>query len=322
MTGDLFPARLTGEVIKPRTTADIPPQAGRLAVVTGAASGLGYETALGLAQKCVDVIIAGPDEIAGREALRKIRPLAPEALIRFEPLDLANLESVAAFARRLIAENHALDLLINGAGIMASPKRRASTDGFELQLATNYLGHFALTGLLLPLLRRSKSPRVVQVSSLVHRYGKIHFDDLQSERKYKPWGAYFQSKLAMLTFAFELQRRSDAYRWGLLSTAVHPGYTQTELVSNNLGAGSLIARLSQSFGGALSHSAAEGAQPSIFAATSDNAKPGGFYGPGGFLEFTGPPVAAFTAAQARDEDVARKLWEVSEKLTGVTFPTS
>ena len=195
-------------------------------MVTGAATGLGYETALGLAQKCVDVIIAGPDEAAGREALRKIRPLAPEALIRFELVDLANLESVAGFARRLVAENHALDLLINGEGVMALPKRLLSADGFELQLATNYLGHFALTGLLLPLLRRSKSARVVQVSSLVHRYGKIHFEDLQCERKYKPWGAYFQSKLALLTFAFELQRRSDAYRWGLLSTAVHPGYAR------------------------------------------------------------------------------------------------
>lgn len=322
ITGDLFPPRSTVDVVKPRTTADIPPQAGRLAVVTGAATGLGYETALSLAQKCVDVIIAGPDEVSGREALRRIRPLAPEALIRFEFLDLASLDSVANFARRLTSENHALDLLINSSGVTALPKRRVSVDGFEMQLATNYLGHFALTGQLLPLLRRSKSARVVQVSSLVHRYGKIRLDDLQSERKYKPWAAYFQSKLALLSFAFELQRRSDAYGWGLLSTAVHPGFAQTEPTASGLGAAGLLARLSQSIGSVISHSAGEGAQPAIFAGTSDDAKPGGFYGPGGFLEFKGPPVAAFVAAQARDPDIAEKLWQMSEKLTGVKFPTA
>ncbi len=178
------------------TANDIPPQAGRLAVVTGT-GGLGYETALALSEHGAAVILAGRNEQKGREAIRKIRTLAPGAGVRFELLDLADLASIAAFAKRLLDQDRPLDLLVNNAGVMSPPSRRATADGFELQFGTNYLGHFALTSQLLPLLVRGSAPRVVAVSSGAHRLGgAIHFDDLQWERTYKPWAAYAQSKLA------------------------------------------------------------------------------------------------------------------------------
>ncbi|HXR40696.1 MAG TPA: SDR family oxidoreductase [Terracidiphilus sp.] len=299
---------------------EIPPQAGRLVVVTGATSGLGYEVALALAQGCADVIVAGRKEARGREAAARIRSQAPNALVRYEKLDLADLASVAAFANRLGAADRPLDLLVNNAGVMAMPQRRVTADGFEMQLGTNYLGHFALTGRLLPLLRLSRYPRVVQVSSLTHRFGKIRFDDLQGEHSYGPWRAYFQSKLATLLFAGELQRRSDAHGWGLQSSAVHPGYAQTNLFANGVGPRSVLSLLSGSLGRVVSQSAAKGAQAALFAAASGDAQPGGFYGPGGMLELTGRPVAAHISNRARDLAVARKLWQVSVQLTGVTWP--
>ena len=288
-------------------------------VVTGATGGLGYEIALGLAQGCADVVVAGRNEAKGREAAAKIRVLAPKALVRFEKLDLADLASVSAFARRIAAVGRPLDLLVNNAGVMALPLRRVTADGFEMQLGTNYLGHFALTGLLLPLLRASRRPRVVQVSSLAHRFGQIRFDNLHGELSYRPWTAYSQSKLATLLFARELQRRSDKNGWGLLSSAVHPGYAQTSLFANGLGARSVFALLHRSLGRVVSQSAAEGAQPALFAAVSASAQPGGFYGPDGLFELTGRPAHASVASRARDVAVVRRLWEVSEELTGVRW---
>ncbi|MGP8271990.1 MAG: oxidoreductase [Terracidiphilus sp.] len=299
----------------------IPPQAGRLAVVTGAANGLGYEIALALAKECLDVIIADENEQEGREAVRKIRLLAPHALVRFEWLDVANLNSVSAFACRLAREGRALDLLINAATLIALPERRVSAHGFEMQFAANYLGHFALTGLMLPLLCRSSQPRTVQVSSLVYRFGVIRFDDLQGKRKYKPWAAYFQSKLAMILFALELQRRSDAHGWGLLSCAVHPGFLQTELVANILDESKFLSRLWRVLGTGVYHSAAQGALPALFAANSEDAVPGGFYGPGKFFEFTGPPAQAFVSPRARNQELASRLWSVSEQLAGISWST-
>jgi NAD(P)-dependent dehydrogenase (short-subunit alcohol dehydrogenase family) len=289
-------------------------------VVTGATGGLGYEIALALAQGCADVVVAARNEARGREAAAKIRILAPRALVRFEKLDLAELASVSAFARRLAALDRPLDLLVNSAGVMGLPRRRVTADGFEMQLGTNYLGHFALTGLLLPLLRASRRPRVVQVSSLAHRFGHIRFDNLNGERRYRPWQAYLQSKLATVLFARELQRRSDRHHWGLLSSAVHPGCAQTNLFANSLGRGSVLALLYKSLGRMVSQSAADGAQPALFAAVSDSAAPGGFYGPDGLFEFSGRPAHAHVASRARDVDVARRLWEVSEELTGVRWP--
>jgi NAD(P)-dependent dehydrogenase (short-subunit alcohol dehydrogenase family) len=301
-------------------TGKIPPQAGRLAVVTGGTSGLGFETALKLAQGCVDVILAGRDESKGREALGRLRPLAPHALVRFEVLDLARQDSVAAFAQRLAKRNRPVDLLINNANVMALPKREVTADGFEMQLATNYLGHFALTGRLLPLLRQGRRSRVVQVSSLAHRYGSIHFDDLHGERSYGPWAAYCQSKLAALVFALELQRRSGLYGWGLHSNAVHPGYSKPGLVENAPGKRTLWTWLGRGLGEFVGHSVADGAQSALLAATSPDAEPGAYYGPRGFLELAGHPAHAVVAKRARDRDLAKRLWEVSEQLTGVHWP--
>jgi NAD(P)-dependent dehydrogenase (short-subunit alcohol dehydrogenase family) len=282
---------------------------------------LGYEIALALAAESIDLIIAELDEGKGRAAAAKIRSLAPRALVRFEKLDLADLASVTAFAGRMISEGRPLDLLVNSAGVTALPKRVVTADGFETQFGTNYLGHFALTMQLLPLLRMSKSPRVVQVSSLAYRYGKIHFDDLLAKQNYKPWVAYWQSKLALVVFALELQRQSDARGWGLLSTAVHPGYTQTELTANGWGATTMLSRLSWVVGKLISQSAADGALPALFAATSEDALPGGFYGPGGRFELIGFPAAAKLSKSAQDEATGRNLWQASEQLTGVKSPT-
>jgi NAD(P)-dependent dehydrogenase (short-subunit alcohol dehydrogenase family) len=190
------------------TIADIPTQAGKLAVVTGATGGLGYQTAMRLAQAGAEVVLTGRNDAKGREAISKIRNRFPDAKISFEALDLANLASVADFGRRFADAHSSLDLLINNAGVMALPTRRTTADGFEMQFGTNYLGHYALTARLLALLRSARRPRVVNLSSIAHRTGFIQFSDLQGERLYSPWKAYNQSKLAMLMFALELQRRS------------------------------------------------------------------------------------------------------------------
>jgi NAD(P)-dependent dehydrogenase (short-subunit alcohol dehydrogenase family) len=202
---------------------------------------------------------------------------------------------------------------------MALPTRHATADGFEMQLGTNYLGHFALTARLLPLLQRAQS-HVVQVSSGAHRMGgAIHFDDLQWERSYKPWPAYAQSKLAMLMFALELDRRSQANGWGLRSIAAHPGFARTELIANGPGEKSLMSRFTAFTRPFMSQSAAEGALPTLFAATSPDAKAGRYYGPQGFAEMTGPTGPATIGKHAQDLAVARKLWEVSERATGVLW---
>jgi len=300
------------------TIADIPPQGGKLAVVTGATGGLGYQTALGLAQAEAEVVLTGRNAAKGREAISKIRRLLPDAKISFEALDLANLASVADFARRFATAHASLDLLINNAGVMALPTRQATADGFETQLGTNYLGHYALTAQLLPLLRSARQPRVVNLSSIAHRTGFIQFSDLQGERLYSPWKAYNQSKLAMLMFALELQRRSDAAGWNLMSNAAHPGWARTDLFANGPGFG-LISLASQFAAPLFSQSAESGALPTLFAATSPQAEGGGYYGPNGLYELRGPPAPARIMPQARDKAGAAKLWDVSQQLTGVSF---
>jgi NAD(P)-dependent dehydrogenase (short-subunit alcohol dehydrogenase family) len=285
------------------TVSDIPSQAGRSAVVTGP-GGLGYETGLAL---------------AGEAAVQQIKAAAPHADVRFEALDLASLASVEAFAARLLAARTSLDVLVNNAGVMAPPRRSITRDGFELQLGTNYLGHFALTAQLLPLLRQGHDARVVNLASLAHRGGKIHFDDLQFERRYQPWPAYQQSKLAMLMFALELQRRSDANGWGLKSIAAHPGFARTELIAKGPGETSPFAKLGLALAPLFSHSAAEGALPTLLAATAPSAARGGYYGPAGFYEMKGPPKPAQIMPQAKDAAAAKRLWEVSEALTKVSF---
>jgi NAD(P)-dependent dehydrogenase (short-subunit alcohol dehydrogenase family) len=210
-------------------------QSGKIAVITGANSGIGFDAALQLAIAGAQVILACRSESKGIAAAAKIQAAAPGALVKFEKLDLASLASVRDFAQRYKAEHGTLDLLINNAGLMALPTRQVTEDGFEMQLGVNFLGHFALTALLLPALMKAKAPRVVQLSSIAHKSGRINLTDLQAERGYKAWVVYQQSKLAMLMFALELQRRSDAGGWGILSVAAHPGIATTELMANGPG---------------------------------------------------------------------------------------
>ncbi len=306
--------------MNPWSIADIPPQSGKLAVITGATGGLGYETALVLANAGAEVLVTGRNGEKGRVAIERIKRAVPSAKVRFEMLDLASLASIRAFAAKMVANGQPLDLLINNAGVMDLPTRRLTEDGFEMQFGTNHLSHFALTGLLLPLLRRAEAPRVVNVSSLAHRGGKIDFDNLQAERKYRSWPAYQQSKLANLLFTFELQRRSDAFGWGLISNAAHPGYARTDLIPNGPGSGGVKGLGARLLGFFMSHSAAAGALPTLFAATSPEAAPAGYYGPNGFYELKGQVAPAKIFPQAKDEAVARKLWEASERLTAVKWP--
>jgi NAD(P)-dependent dehydrogenase (short-subunit alcohol dehydrogenase family) len=301
------------------TSADIPPQQGRTAVITGATGGLGYETALALAGSGASVVLTGRNEAKGQRALGEIRGKFPNAKIDYEELDLAKLASVAGFVERFASAHTSLDLLVNNAGVMSLPRRQETADGFEMQFGTNYLGHYALTARLLPLLRRGAHPRVVNLSSLAHRSGVIDFSDLLGKRSYSPWRAYRQSKLAMLMFALELQRRSDAGGWRLMSNAAHPGYARTDLIPNGPGASGLLWRISTLLQPFISHSAADGALPTLFAATSPQAEPAGYYGPNRFYELKGPPAPAKIMPQARDEAAAARLWEVSAALTGVSF---
>ena len=300
------------------TTADIPPQGGKFAIVTGANSGLGYDTALQLARAGADVVIAVRNAAKGQTAASSIATTIPGAKIRFEPLDLASLASVAGFAARIAETHSSLDILVNNAGLMALPRRQTTQDGFEMQFGVNYLGHFALTARLFPLLHNAARPRVVQLSSIAHRSGQIDFSDLQGMR-YRPWKAYGQSKLAMLIFALELQRRSDANGWNILSTAAHPGFSRTELIANgpgNNGPAGILSRLGFSV---LGQSSAAGALPTLLAATSAQALPGAYYGPMGLREMKGPPGPAAIKPQGLDLNTARKLWEISEELTGLSF---
>ena len=302
------------------TVKDIPSQAGKLAVITGATGGLGYETALALAGAGAKVVLAARNPTKGDEALARIRAIHPRADIRFDLLDLNSLASVATFAERLGGQGAPIDILVNNAGIMALPARQTTADGFEAQLGVNYLSHFALTARLLPLLRAAPAPRVVNLSSLAHRTGKIDFDDLQGQRLYKPWKAYSQSKLAMLMFALELQRRSDAGGWGLMSNAAHPGFARTDLIPNGPGPGGIMGLVSGLLFPFASQSAAAGALPTLLAATSRQARPAAYYGPDGVYEMKGPPAPARIMPQAQDRTVGARLWTVSETLTGVRFP--
>lgn len=299
------------------TAAEIPDQSGRLAVVTGT-GGLGFEDALALAKAGGEVIIAGRNPGKGAEAVARIRAEVPAARVRFEPLDLARLRSVRDFAERLRRQEERLDLLVNNAGVMVPPQRQETADGFELQFGTNYLGHFALTAQLMPLLRKGKQARVVTLSSVAARAGSIDFDDLQAERAYRPMPVYSQSKLACLMFAFELQRRSLAEGWGISSIAAHPGVSRTDLLHNAPGRGSVTGAM-RSLLWFLFQPAWQGALPTLFAATAPEAVRGGYYGPHALGETRGYPVAAKVPPQAEDRQVAERLWQVSEQLAGVRF---
>jgi NAD(P)-dependent dehydrogenase (short-subunit alcohol dehydrogenase family) len=290
--------------------SDIPDQHGRVAIVTGANSGIGYETARALAARGARVVLACRNEAKGRDAEQRIRSEAASADVRFEPLDLGALASVRAFAEKRIASEPRLDLLINNAGVMMPPYGRTA-DGFETQIGTNHLAHFALTGLLLESLRRTPKARVVNVSSLAHFAGTIAFDDLHSERSYGPIRAYGQSKLANLLFTRELQRRFEAAGVDALAAGAHPGSTRTELQRHS-GLMDAVVRV-------FSQQPPEGALPTLYAATAGDVRGGEYFGPSGFAGCLGPPGRARSSPRSRDAALARRLWDVSEQLTGVHF---
>jgi NAD(P)-dependent dehydrogenase (short-subunit alcohol dehydrogenase family) len=290
---------------------------GKLAVITGANSGIGLGAAKRLAAAGAEVVLAVRNQAKGATAAKEIT----DAPVSVEPLDLSSLDSVAAFADRMLERDRPIDLLINNAGVMMPPDRHTTADGFELQFGTNHLGHFALTGRLLPLLRKASAPRVVSLSSGAARVGRIDFDDLQSERRYRPIPAYAQSKLANLLFALELDRLSERNGWGIMSTAAHPGATHTNLQTSGPSMGrdraSLTMRISKFL--PVWQEVPQGCLPTLHAATSSEATGGGYYGPGGPFELRGDPAPATIPKRAKDPGTAARLWVVSEELTKVRF---
>lgn len=306
----------------PWTTADLPNLSGRTALVTGANSGLGYETALALVGCGAAVTLAVRDVAKGEQASAEMRRAFPNSTVEVGHLDLADLASVREFAAQW-SQSHedGLDLLINNAGVMAIP-RRLTADGFEMQIGTNHLGHFALTGLLLPALVARPRSRVVNVSSFAHRMGRLDLDDLMGQRRYRAWGAYGQSKLANLLFTGELQRRLDRAHLSVKSMAAHPGYAHTNLqsASARMQGKSFQARMADRTNDLLAQSAAIGALPTLFAATAPGLPGDSFVGPSGFMEMRGYPQLVGRSARAADLADAAALWTASEKLTGVTYP--
>jgi NAD(P)-dependent dehydrogenase (short-subunit alcohol dehydrogenase family) len=296
------------------TAEDIPNLTGRLAIVTGANSGIGYETTKALAEKGATVVMACRNRQKADAAAAQIRETGPLGAVQVMSLDLADLDSVRTFAAAFRAEYDRLDLLINNAGIMVPPYGKTA-QGFEMQFGVNHLGHFALTALLLNPLLHTPQSRVVTVSSGAHRFGRINFDDLNSEQGYSPNAAYGQSKLANLLFTYELQRKLAASGSGTLATAAHPGWTDTNL-QRHTG----LARFLNRF---FAQDAQMGALPTLMAATDPGASGGEYYGPGGFMGMRGYPERVQSSDRSHDEQVAAKLWEVSEELTGVryTWPT-
>jgi NAD(P)-dependent dehydrogenase (short-subunit alcohol dehydrogenase family) len=293
------------------TFDDIPDQSGRVAVVTGANTGIGLETARMLAQKGARVVLACRTREKGEAAALRIAAERPRGSATFAPLDLSDLDSVAAFANTFTAAERRLDLLVNNAGVMVPPLGRTK-QGFELQFGTNHLGHFALAARLLPLLERTSGARVVVVSSTAQNLGQIDFDDLNWKRRaYSAWSAYGQSKLANMMFALELGRRLVRAGSGLRVTAAHPGWTATDLQRT-----SGIVRLFNPLFAMKPH---DGALPTLRAATDPAAENGSYWGPSRFAEMNGPPGRARVAERAKDETVAKRLWDESERLTKVAF---
>jgi NAD(P)-dependent dehydrogenase (short-subunit alcohol dehydrogenase family) len=299
------------------TAEDVPDQTGRVAVITGSNTGIGFHTALVLAEHGAAVVLAVRDLDKGRAAAESITKACPQAAVEVQRLDLSSLASVREAAEALSAAHPRIDLLINNAGVMYTPKQ-TTVDGFELQFGTNHLGHFALTGLLLPRMMRVKGSRVVTVSSMAHRImAAIHFDDLQWEHGYNRIAAYGQSKLANLMFTYELQRRLAAKRKSTIAVAAHPGTANTELTRYLppflRPADRLLLPL-------VVQSAAMGALPTLRAATDTKVAGGQYYGPGGLGEQRGHPKLVDASKQARDVELQQRLWAVSQELTGIDFP--
>ena len=299
--------------------SDIPDQRGRLTIVTGSTSGLGLETARVLAMRGARVIVAARSETKARRVMRELEHEDQGAQLEFHHLDLSNLASVRGFAEWFLERDSALDLLINNSGIMNVPYGE-TIDGNEMQFGTNHLGHFALTGLVLPALERAPAARVVTVSSIAHKDGDVDFDDLQfaGGHGYSPMLAYRRSKLANLLFALELDRRLDAAGAATISVAAHPGVSDTSLadhlVDNSWG------RLLRPMASRVLQGAEQGALPILRAATDAEVRGGQYFGSAHLAETTGPPVLARPSLRARDNEVGSRLWRASELLTGVRFP--
>jgi len=290
--------------------ASIPDQSGRVVVVTGSNTGIGFETARALTQRGAHVVLACRSEERGAAAVARIRATGPAGTCESETLDLADLDSVSAFAQRMRTQHDHIDTLVNNAGVMIPP-RSFTRDGFELQFGVNHLGHFALTGQLLPLLLGREGARVVNVSSMAHRQGVINFGNLKGEKRYVAFREYGQSKLANLLFTFELNRRLEATQQSLIAVAAHPGVTQTELTRHN----GFIERLA----GWFAMPTVQGAWPLMLAATGQEVQRGDYYGPDGFLEAWGKPGSAKIRPRGRNPEVAARLWEVSQEATGVEY---
>jgi NAD(P)-dependent dehydrogenase (short-subunit alcohol dehydrogenase family) len=298
------------------TASNVPDQAGRIAVITGANTGIGFEAAAVLAARGAGVVLAVRNLEKGKAAAGRIAAATPGADVTIQRLDLSSLNSIRSAASELTARYDRIDLLINNAGVMYTP-RSTTADGFELQFGTNHLGHFALTGLLLERLLPVPGSRVVTISSVGHRIrARIHFDDLQFERRYSRIAAYGQAKLANLMFTYELQRRL-APAGTTIAVAAHPGGSSTEL-DRNLPVPLRI--LSRAVTPLFAQSAAMGALPTLRAATDSAVRGGEYYGPDGFQETRGHPVPVRSSAQSHDAEAQRRLWAVSEQLTGVTYP--
>jgi NAD(P)-dependent dehydrogenase (short-subunit alcohol dehydrogenase family) len=299
------------------TEDSVPSQSGRVAIVTGANTGIGFEAARVLAGRGASVVLAVRNLDKGKDAAARISAAIPGADVIVQSLDLSSLTSVREAAEDLRARHDKIDLLINNAGVMYTPRSKTA-DGFELQFGTNHLGHFALTGLLLDRLTPVAGSRVVTISSVGHRIlAGIHFDDLQWERRYNRVQAYGQAKLANLLFTYDLQRRLAAAGAPTLAVAAHPGLSNTELIRNSPAPIRAAASLAGRY---VSQPPAMGALPTLRAATDPGATGGQYYGPGGFQELLGNPVVVRSSAQSHDADLQRRLWTVSEELTGVTYP--
>jgi hypothetical protein len=302
---------------------NVPSQSGKVTVITGANSGLGFQATRVLARKGAHVVMAVRDTAKGEKAAADVRAAVPKADLEVMALDLASLASIRAFAAAFGSSHDRLDLLINNAGVMAIP-HRTTADGFEMQFGTNHLGHFALTGLLLPSILKRPGTRVMTVSSGAHIFGKINFDDLQSERSYSKWGAYGQAKLANLLFAYELHRRLEAAGSGVISVAAHPGYAATNLqaVGPEMEGSKVGMKTMSAANRVLAQSAAMGALPGVYAATSPNVRGGDYMGPDGLVGQRGFPKKVKSNSRSHDQAVAARLWEVSEELTGVSYAFS
>ena len=304
------------------TARDIPDLTGRTSIVTGANSGLGFHTTRGLAGHGAMVTMAVRDVAKGEAAAEQIRAELPQASITVSRLDLADLSSVREFAAAWSTEHpDGLDLLINNAGVMAIPKRQTK-DGFEMQFGTNHLGHFALTGLLMPALVAQPRSRVVNVASGAHRLGRMNFDDLMGDKSYGAWRTYGQSKLSNLLFTSELQRQLDANGLSVLALAAHPGYASTNLqaVGPEMSGRSWMKAPTDLMTKILAQSAEMGALPTLFAATAPGLPGNSYVGPDGFMEQRGHPRLVDRSAAAKNPADAKRLWEVSETLTGVHYP--